>query len=131
MDAIASSDAIVMEIVKSALNNVSAEMGTAVDWIVKSGGVAVLAHPLRYQLTASWLRRLLNAFKEAGGQAVEIVTGRYNPEEVKNMADYAKRFGLAGSAGSDFHEPGLPWRPLGRFAKLPEGIEPLWPRFLV
>ncbi|MEY2854398.1 MAG: hypothetical protein RL030_1530, partial [Pseudomonadota bacterium] len=34
----------------------------------------------------------------------------------------------AGSAGSDFHEPGQPWRPLGRFAKLPEGIEPLWTR---
>jgi hypothetical protein len=27
--------------------------------------------------------------------------------------------------GSDFHEPGLPWRPLGRFAKLPDGIVPL------
>lgn len=103
-----------------------AEMSTAVGWIINSGGVAVLAHPLRYQLTASWLRRLLNAFKEAGGQAVEIVTGRYNAEEIKNMADYAKRFGLAGSAGSDFHSPANQYVELGRLAPLPPDIQPVW-----
>jgi len=103
-----------------------ADMSVAIDWIIKSGGVAVLAHPLRYQLTASWLRRLLNAFKEAGGQAVEIVTGRYNAEEIKNIADYAKRFGLAGSAGSDFHSPANQYVELGRLAPLPPEIQPVW-----
>lgn len=103
-----------------------AEMSTAIDWIIKSGGVAVLAHPLRYQLTASWLRRLLNAFKEAGGQAVEVVTGRYNSDEIKTMADYAKRFGLAGSAGSDFHSPVNQYVELGRLAPLPSDILPVW-----
>ncbi|EIC29669.1 MULTISPECIES: PHP domain-containing protein [Methylomicrobium] len=103
-----------------------AEMGVAIDWIVKSGGVAVLAHPLRYQLTANWLRRLLNAFKEAGGQAVEVVTGRYNPEEIRNMADHASRFGLAGSAGSDFHSPDNQYVELGRLAPLPPAIRPVW-----
>lgn len=103
-----------------------AEMSVAVDWIVKSGGVAVLAHPLRYQLTAKWLRRLLAAFKEAGGQAVEIVTGRYNAGEINDMADHARRFGLAGSAGSDFHTPGNQYVELGRLAPLPEGIQPVW-----
>jgi predicted metal-dependent phosphoesterase TrpH len=103
-----------------------ADMSVAVDWIIKSGGVAVLAHPLRYQLTASWLRRLLNAFKEAGGQAIEIVTGRYNAEEIKNMSDYAKRFELAGSAGSDFHTPVNQYVELGRLAPIPPDIQPVW-----
>lgn len=103
-----------------------AEMSVAIDWIVKSGGIAVLAHPLRYQLTASWLRRLLNAFKEAGGQAVEVVTGRYNPEEINNMADHANRFGLAGSTGSDFHTPDNHYVELGRLAPLPPAIRPVW-----
>jgi len=103
-----------------------AEMSVAVDWITQAGGVAVLAHPLRYQLTASWLRRLLAAFKDAGGQAVEIVTGRYNAEEIGNMADYARRFGLAGSAGSDFHTPTNQYVELGRLAPLPPGIQPVW-----
>jgi len=103
-----------------------AEMSVAIDWIIQSGGVAVLAHPLRYQLSASWLRRLLAAFKETGGQAVEVVTGRYNAEEIKNMADYAKRFGLAGSAGSDFHNPANQYVELGRLAPLPPDIQPVW-----
>jgi predicted metal-dependent phosphoesterase TrpH len=103
-----------------------AEMSIAVDWIVKSGGVAVLAHPLRYQLTASWLRRLLNAFKEAGGQAVEVVTGRYNAEEIQTMANHAKRSGLAGSAGSDFHNPANQYVELGRLALLPPDVQPVW-----
>jgi predicted metal-dependent phosphoesterase TrpH len=103
-----------------------AEMSIAVDWIVKSGGVAVLAHPLRYQLTASWLRRLLNAFKEAGGQAVEVVTGRYNAEEIQTMANHAKRSGLAGSAGSDFHNPANQYVELGRLAPLPPDVQPVW-----
>jgi 3',5'-nucleoside bisphosphate phosphatase len=103
-----------------------ADMSVALDWIIKSGGIAVLAHPLRYQLTASWLRRLLNVFKEAGGQAIEVVTGRYNAEEISNMADYAMRFGLAGSAGSDFHSPANQYVELGRLAPLPPGIRPVW-----
>ncbi len=103
-----------------------AELSVAIDWIIKSGGVAVLAHPLRYQLTASWLRRLLNAFKDAGGQAIEIVTGRYNAEEIQRMADYAKRYGLAGSTGSDFHSPANHYVELGRLAPLPPDIQPVW-----
>jgi hypothetical protein len=45
--------------------------------------------------------------------------------ETSRAEALAQRFGLAGSVGSDFHEPGLPWRPLGRFAKLPAAIRPI------
>ena len=38
------------------------------------------------------------------------------------------RQGLAGSAGSDFHDPAVPWNPPGRFAKLAEGITPVTER---
>ena len=103
-----------------------ADMSLAIDWITKSGGIAVLAHPLRYQLTASWLRRLLACFKEAGGQAVEIITGRYDAEEIRRMADYAQRFELAGSAGSDFHRPDNPYVELGRLARMPDTVRPVW-----
>lgn len=103
-----------------------AEMELAVNWITGSGGVAVLAHPLRYKLTASWMRRLLAAFKEAGGLGIEVVTGRYNSDEIKLVAGYAKRFELAGSVGSDFHSPANQWVELGRLAPLPENITPVW-----
>jgi hypothetical protein len=103
-----------------------AELELAVSWITQSGGVAVLAHPLRYKLTASWMKRLLAAFKEAGGLGIEVVTGRYNSDEIKLVAGYAKRFELAGSVGSDFHNPANQWVELGRLAPLPENITPVW-----
>ncbi|TRW90857.1 PHP domain-containing protein [Candidatus Methylobacter oryzae] len=102
------------------------DMAQAVNWITQSGGIAVLAHPLRYKLTASWMKRLLAAFKEAGGQGIEVVTGRYNSDEIRTVAGYATRFELAGSVGSDFHSPANQWVELGRLAPLPENIKPVW-----
>lgn len=102
------------------------DMELAISWIVESGGIAVLAHPLRYKLTASWMKRLLTAFKEAGGRGIEVVTGRYNNDEIKLVAGYAQRFELAGSVGSDFHNPTNQWLELGRLAPLPEHIKPVW-----
>ncbi len=103
-----------------------ADMTLAINWITEAGGVAVLAHPLRYSLTANWMKRLLTAFKDAGGQGIEVVTGRNNVDEIKLLASYASRFELAGSVGSDFHNPVSPWLELGRLAPLPDNIQPVW-----
>ncbi|WAK00616.1 PHP domain-containing protein [Methylobacter sp. YRD-M1] len=103
-----------------------AELELAINWITESGGIAVLAHPLRYKLTANWMKRLLTAFKEAGGQGIEVVTSRISADEIKLVAGYAARFELAGSAGSDFHNPENQWVELGRLASLPPHIKPVW-----
>ena len=102
-----------------------ADLVQGISWINESGGVAVLAHPLRYQLSAKWMKRLLGAFKEAGGAGIEVITGRTNPEEIKRVAHYATSFELAGSTGSDFHAPDQ-WVELGRLAALPNSIKPIW-----
>jgi 3',5'-nucleoside bisphosphate phosphatase len=106
-----------------------AELDLAVNWITQSGGIAVLAHPLRYKLTPKWMQRLLNAFKQAGGQGIEVITGRCNADEIKLAAKYANDFDLAGSVGSDFHSPGNQWVELGRLAPLPANIRPVWELF--
>lgn len=112
---------------KSAYTNTTwAELGDAVNWINQAGGVAVVAHPMRYDLTASWMKRFLAAFKEAGGAGIEVITGRFNPDEVRRSADYAKNFGLAASVGSDFHSPKNVWVELGRLAPLPTGVKAIW-----
>ena len=103
-----------------------AKLELAVNWITGSGGIAVLAHPLRYKLTANWMKRLLTVFKDAGGQGIEIITGRINPDEIRLVTDYATRFELAGSVGSDFHSPVNQWVELGRLAPLPKIIKPVW-----
>ena len=37
-----------------------------------AGGLAVLAHPCRYQMKTKWLRRLLADFKTAHGDGMEV-----------------------------------------------------------
>ncbi len=108
------------------VSSVGLELGEAIKWIIEAGGVAVLAHPLRYQLTANWMKRLLTAFKEAGGHGMEVVTGRNIADEINRLASYASRFELAGSVGSDFHSPTNQWLELGRLAPLPDNIQPVW-----
>jgi predicted metal-dependent phosphoesterase TrpH len=90
-----------------------------------AGGLAVLAHPHRYQLGTGTAGELCTQFRDAGGQGIEVSLPGLSPTHASRVASLARRYGLAGSCGSDFHFPGQPWRPLGRFAKLPEGVVPI------
>lgn len=103
-------------------------LAETVECIVDAGGIAVLAHPLRYQMTASWLRRIAAEFRSLGGLGVEISIARQSPVERDVAASLARRIGLLGSVGSDFHSPGLHAAELGAFPPLPEDIEPVWSR---
>ena len=93
-----------------------ASLTDAVTWITAAGGQAVIAHPARYKMTATKLRRLISEFKEAGGVGFEVVSGRQHPEEVKNLARLAEQFELLASCGSDFHTPDNTWVELGHLA---------------
>ncbi|BCL70156.1 phosphatase [Vibrio nigripulchritudo] len=97
----------------------------AVTAIHAAGGQAVLAHPGRYQLTAKWIKRLITAFCEAGGDAMEVAQPQQTQQERRNLADYAIQYKLLASQGSDFHYPS-PWMELGRNLWLPAGVEPVW-----
>jgi predicted metal-dependent phosphoesterase TrpH len=102
------------------------ELAEGIAWLHAAGGLAVLAHPLKYRLTATRLRALLADFAEAGGDGLEVSTVRMPPEERRRLAGLARRNGLRGSAGSDFHGP-VPWQPApGGLPPLPEGLEPVW-----
>lgn len=105
------------------------DLEIAIHCINRAGGVAVVAHPMRYKLTASWMRRFLGAFKEAGGKGMEIITARTNPEEIRRVIQFAKQFELYGSLGSDFHTPQNEWVELGRLPPLPANIKPVWQLF--
>jgi len=106
-----------------------APMEDAINWITDSGGVAVVAHPMRYKLTASWLNRVIAGFREAGGKGIEVVCGHNSADDNARSAMFARKHGLLASQGSDFHEPGK-WVELGKLATLPDGIEPVWQLWL-
>ncbi|MCK5121799.1 MAG: PHP domain-containing protein [Methylomarinum sp.] len=111
------------------VSTIWADLHEAVNWINQAGGVAVVAHPLRYKMTASWMRRFLAFFKEIGGQGIEVVTGRSTPDEIRRAQFFANQYQLAASVGSDFHTPNNQWIDLGRLAPLPDGINPIWELF--
>ena len=102
------------------------ELHEVINWITGAGGIAVIAHPLRYKLSANWMNRLLFDFKESGGQGLEVITSRINQDEIRLVANYAKKYDLVGSVGSDFHNDTNPYVELGRIAELPATVTPVW-----
>ncbi|MCB1865679.1 MAG: PHP domain-containing protein [Chromatiales bacterium] len=103
-----------------------ATLEQAVGWIRTAGGVAVIAHPARYDLTHARLNELCEEFEAAGGEAIEVVCGSHGPEDVRRISVLARTRGLYASAGSDFHGPGQGYRELGRLDPLPPGLDPVW-----
>jgi predicted metal-dependent phosphoesterase TrpH len=113
--------------------NVAAEwpaLDVVVGWIRAAGGVAALAHPARYALSAGARRQMLTDFVAAGGGALEVVTGANGAQHVEGVAALAVKYGLMGSVGSDFHDPQLTWNPLGRSLKLPDCVTPVWRSYI-
>lgn len=91
-----------------------------------AGGVPVLAHPAKYEMTGTKLRTLTGEFKEAGGLAIEVTSGQQPLNETENLARLAAQFDLHASCGSDFHVPDQPWQELGSFTPLPPSCRPVW-----
>jgi len=106
-----------------------AELPQIIQWIRDANGIAVLAHPLKYKLTRTRLKRLLDSFIDAGGQGMEVVSGQQTPQQTSAMAQLCEQKNLLASCGSDFHMPGKPWAELGRFPLLPKSVTPAWERF--
>ena len=82
-----------------------ASLQEAVQWITGAQGVAVIAHPARYGMSAIEQYAFFSSFKSYGGQGVEAITGSHGTHEYATYTDMAREFGFALSRGSDFHSP--------------------------
>ena len=100
-----------------------------IEVIHASGGFAVLAHPTRYDLSATNIRYLIELFAELGGDAVELPPN-IEPASTRQMVDkMIEQLGLAVSIGSDFHGDNMPWIKLGNIPCVKEGQVGIWERF--
>lgn len=93
-----------------------------VSHIVSSGGVAVLAHPRKYDFTLTRLRTLIEEFRAQGGLGIEVVTSGQKQGDIGLLTDLCRRYDLLASSGSDFHSPKYPWTEVGRLPALPSGL---------
>ena len=106
-----------------------ASLEQAVQWIRGSGGIAVLAHPGRYDLKPMFRHELLGQFQSLGGEAIEVVTGSHRPEQYATWQRVAQEFGFLASRGADFHGLGeSPCEP-GRLPPLAAALTPVWSKF--
>ncbi|WP_293746293.1 PHP domain-containing protein [uncultured Acinetobacter sp.] len=100
-----------------------------IDVIHASQGFAVLAHPTRYDLSATNIRYLIELFAESGGDAVELPPS-VEPASTRQMVDQMiEQFDLAVSIGSDFHGENMPWIKLGNTPRVKEGQIGIWESF--
>jgi 3',5'-nucleoside bisphosphate phosphatase len=90
-----------------------------------AAALPVLAHPHRYRFSAGGLRELAAAFVAEGGVALEASMAGMSPNDAERIASLCRRFNLLASMGSDFHDPAVPWNPLGRWLKLAAGLKPV------
>lgn len=107
-----------------------ASLENAVRWIHEAGGVAVIAHPGRYDYTTLQFDLLFDTFKALGGQGIEVVTGSHAPAQYLEYAQVAKRYGFEASCGSDFHGPKEGRIDVGCLPPLPTGLHPIWQRWI-
>lgn len=95
-----------------------------------SGGFAVLAHPTRYDLSATNIRYLIEIFAKFGGDAVELPPA-IDPSSTRQMVDrMIAEQGLKVSIGSDFHGDNMPWVKLGQVPSLKPGQVGIWESFV-
>ena len=87
---------------------------------------AVLADAGRYEGGGGDMRRWLTEFRDAGGDAIEVVSPSHTRAQYGEFATHARVLGLRASCGSDWHGPGESWMELGALPDLPVGVVPVW-----
>jgi 3',5'-nucleoside bisphosphate phosphatase len=99
----------------------------AVSLIHDANGSAVLAHPARYDL--QWhggAPQLLRAFKDAGGDALEVMCAAHSPADWSTYAAFCRTYEFKASLGSDFHSPRESRIAIGDLPRLPPSLTPVW-----
>ena len=98
----------------------------AMKWIKAAGGEAVIAHPGRYDFSPVEFAAFFDEFIQLGGRAIEVVTGSHTPDQYREYAEVARRYGFYASRGSDFHAAGEGRIDLGQLPPLPGDLKPVW-----
>jgi predicted metal-dependent phosphoesterase TrpH len=103
-----------------------ATLPQALGWIHAAGGQAVIAHPGRYKVSNASMRKLVGEFRDAGGDAIEVLSPSHTTAQYAEYAALARVYGLKASCGSDYHGPGESWLDLGDLPPMPAGVTPVW-----
>jgi len=102
------------------------EYDEVIRWIHASGGKAFIAHPFRYSMTHTKIKTMFNDFKYSLGDGIEVVTGTSSDEEIQLGNQWAGKYNLLATCGSDFHGwPNQRVR-IGNLRDLPDLEKAVW-----
>lgn len=85
----------------------------AVQLILESGGIPILAHPVLYGFGKETLTSLVKELKNAGLVGIEAIYCTYTNKDEWDIRNLAKQYNLCISGGSDFHGASKPGLDLG------------------
>jgi predicted metal-dependent phosphoesterase TrpH len=101
-------------------------LSDAVKWIRNAGGIAVVAHPGRYNLSPIAFDAFYEEFITLGGKGIEVITGSHSVDQYDEYTKLALRYGFMASRGSDFHNPDPNLPDLGQLPLLAKELTPVW-----
>ncbi len=85
----------------------------AIAFIKSAGGLSILAHPTLYHMGHARLEALISLLKNAGLDGIEAKYTTYSSSEEREIKEFAAKYNLAVSGGSDFHGTTKPQTDLG------------------
>lgn len=86
----------------------------ATQWIHEAGGVAIVAHPGRFNGGRFVWDEAMAELRGMGVDGFEAYYSEYGPEEQRRFLALAERLGMVPSGGSDYHGAMKPGLELGR-----------------
>ena len=75
----------------------------AVRFLLRFGGVPILAHPLQYKMSETELDALVASLTGLGLDGIEVYYSTHRQADTANLSRIAEKYGLLLSGGSDFH----------------------------
>ena len=75
----------------------------AVSFLLKYGGVPILAHPMQYKMSDPELNKLISTLCPLGLSGIEVYYSSHKPADTSYLSKLAEKYGLLLSGGSDFH----------------------------
>lgn len=75
----------------------------AVRFLLRFGGVPILAHPLQYKMSDAEFDTLVASLTGLGLDGIEVYYSTHRQADTANLSRIAEKYGLLLSGGSDFH----------------------------
>ncbi len=95
------------------LNKKRLDPDKAIELIINAGGIPVIAHPYQTNLENNQLEQLIKKLIDYGLKGIEVFYSLHSKSQIEQYLNYARKYNLLITGGSDFHGSNKPEIQLG------------------